>query len=157
MIEFMGQFDPIHSLIASAAAGVITQVTQKEPQAVFEDTRIFGEILVRMDFTSKFKGRFWFIYERGFCMEMACGFSGMSTEEMDDDMLLDTMKEICNMLSSSILLKFDSKGNFKLEVPVIYADDQVIDEMGVIPMQAQTFLFKVGEQNFNIVMSLEKI
>lgn len=153
----MGDFDQIHKLIAQAASGVIEQVTQQPTEAVFEDTRVLGDILVKMDFTSKFKGIFWYVFDRPFCNEVSAGFSGMTAEDLDEEMVLDTMKEICNMMSSSILLRFDSKGNFKLSVPEVFSSDDVIDKMGEIPAKAQNFLFKVGEKSFNIFVNLDQM
>ncbi|OGH99448.1 MAG: hypothetical protein A2X42_03810 [Candidatus Margulisbacteria bacterium GWF2_38_17] len=150
----MGQFDKIHSLISEAAAGVIDQVLQSTTEPVFDQIDFQSEIMVRIDFRSKFAGKFWFIFDKPFCYEIATGFSGMSREELDDDMLLDTVKEICNMMSSSILLKFDSKGNFKATVPEVFTGDQVLDQVFQLPDTAHYFCFKVGDKVFKIILFL---
>lgn len=148
----MGQFDKIHELIAQEAAAVVEQASTAKVEAVFEDKPVKEDILIYTEFTCKFNGKLWFTYPNEIASELSAGFTGMSADELDDDMITDTIKEISNMVASGVLLRFFGQTRYDVIVPEIHIGDQIAAKLSEIPENSHPFIFKVGDHFFKLIV-----
>lgn len=148
----MGQFDRIHELIASEAAAVVEQASTAKVEAVFDDMPVTEDILIYTEFTCKFSGKLWFTYPNEIAAELAAGFTGMGVDELDADMITDTIKEISNMVTSGVLLRFFGQTRYDVIVPQIHLGDQIQTKLSEVPENSHPFIFKVGDHHFKLIV-----
>lgn len=148
--------DKMHQFIASASTEVVEKMFHTTIQAVSEDLMFPYDIMVIIGFEGKFNGTFWIIIPRDLSYLLSSKFLGMEQDDLDDELVHDTVKEIINMVCGNVIYMFDKQTKFNITIPSIFVDTNVQSQVHSIPPNTYNFSFQVEGQPLKMLLNLEK-
>lgn len=95
--------------------------TEIEPLDEFPEEERFGKpydgVESIIDFEGKECGEVHFYFPKELASNIAANFMGIDESELDEDQMIDTVKECANMAVGCLLGKIDPKGECSLGIP----------------------------------------
>lgn len=155
MNPFGNEYSRLHTVIAAAAAEVIEKMFYKKIVPVDEDIIFNFEVVVTISFHGKYDGTFWIILTRELCYELSASFLSMNIEDLDDELVKDTTKEIINMVCGNVLFTFDKQKKFDITIPSIFVDTHANSQILSMPRKTFPFVFRIGKHPLKMVLYLK--
>ncbi len=125
-------------------------VQREEKEAVFP-----GPLLASMiEFSGVIKGNVHLHTSMAFARKITSSLTGMPIEEIEDDLVADTIGEVTNMVSGNLHTDISNTGmDCELRVPQVARAD-VIPNLG--PEEGQSLNFSHGEHQLQITICLAR-
>ena len=73
----------------------------------------------KLNFSGPFSGHFRFIIPGDLALSITSSFMGMTEDDISQDMITGTVKEIVNMLAGNTFSAYDEQAVFSLDIPEI--------------------------------------
>lgn len=151
----VGDKNIIHSFITKAAEEVVEKMFASNITPIKEDILFSYDVIVTIDFEGKYKGRFWIILPKKLAFFLSERFLKMPADQLDDEIVQDTSKEIVNMICGNITYMVDKEKASALSIPNVFVETGAHDQVIRIPATALYFSFKIEEYPLKIVINLE--
>lgn len=151
----IGDKNIVHSFLTKAAEEVVSKMFDLSITPIKEDILFAYEVIVAIDFEGKYKGKLWIILPKKLSYFLSEKFLKMPADQLDDEIVQDTSKEIVNMICGNITYLVDKENSSTLSIPNIYVDTSAHDQIIRIPATALYFSFKIDEFPLKIVINIE--
>ncbi|HAR61843.1 MAG: hypothetical protein DKM50_11960 [Candidatus Margulisiibacteriota bacterium] len=149
------KYSKLHDLIAVSASEVIEKMFYKTLTPVDEDIMFNFEVVVTISFKGKYDGTFWIVLGKQLCYELSASFLSMNAEDLDDELVHDTTKEIINMVCGNVLFNFDKQKKFDITIPSIFVDTNAQSQILTMPRTTYPFSFRIGKHPLKMILALK--
>ncbi|MDY7030465.1 MAG: chemotaxis protein CheX [Thermodesulfobacteriota bacterium] len=86
-----------------------------------------GVVISKMNFHGPFKGHFIFLLPEELAMSLAASFMGKDDESISQDHVIETAKEIINMIAGNTFSNYDDQAVFHLDIPQLIHFNEVYE------------------------------
>jgi len=146
----------MHGLIASSATEVVEKMFFKKIVPVQDEVIFPYEIIVTIGFRGKFQGTFWIIIPKELSYILTAAFLSMPVDEVDYEIVQDTIKEIINMVCGNIIYNFDKTNRFEITIPDIFVDTNANNAILQIPSNSHSFCFTIDKLPLKMILHIEQ-
>lgn len=92
-----------------------------------------GTRICRLDFSGKLTGHFIIFVPEDLLIGMAADFMGEEPENINEEYIEGTIKEIINMVGGNLFAALDSNAEFKLGIPEMVTTSESVEEIRKSP------------------------
>ena len=101
-------------------------LSESKDEKEFPDLKTDKIIISRLKFSGPFSGYFLLYIPRELAESLTTNFMGIDEDNISQDYVTSTVKEIINMITGNAFRNFDDQAIFNLEIPELIKFDDII-------------------------------